>query len=224
MNWKNNRSIISHKPNIDEANLLELTKTNDRIIPSNWVIISLDPHTKNSSRSNVYNDLVELKDTNDIVIPLENKKKNKTEQSKNFKKNVILKDEDDEFNYLYGNTMMDIKFEFLDYIQYNAFPFLENQHHIKSPTFYDFLRHNSPVYNSLANSIQNKNRKIIRLINNKEKLNKIDIEKIDYLNNIDDIEYINNINNIDNLDNLEILDNSDEEIDNINYNDNKTFY
>ena len=220
MDWKNNLDIISHKPGIDEADSLELTKINGRIIPSNWVIISLDPHTKTPSWSNVYTDLVELTDTNDI-IPLENKKKNKTEQSKNLKKNVILKDEDDEFNYLYGNTMMDIKFEFLDYIQDNAFPFLENQHHIKSPTFYDFLRHNSPIYNSLANSIQNKNRKIIKLINNKEKLNKIDIEKIDYLNNIDDIEYINNINNIDNL---EILDNSDEEIDNINYNDNKTFY
>lgn len=155
---------------------------------------------------------------------VKNNKKIHIIPSKNLKKNVILKDEDDEFNYLYGNKMMDIKFEFLDYIQYNAFPFLENHHYMKSPTFYDFLRHNSPIYNSLANSIQNKNKKIIKFINNKEKLNKVDIEKIDYLNNIDDIEYIDNINNIDNLDNLEILDNSDEDIDNINYNDNKTFY
>lgn len=165
------------------------------------------------------------KSENSSEISEEIKVKNKTNinifSNKNLKKNVILKDEEDEFNYLYGNTMMDIKFEFLDYIEYNAFPFLENQHHIKSPTFYDFLRHNSPIYNSLANSIQNKNRKIIKLINNKEKLNKVDIEKIDYLNNIDDIEYIENLNN---LDNLEILDNSDEDTDNINYNDNKTFY
>lgn len=165
------------------------------------------------------------KSENSSEISEEIKVKNKTNinifSNKNLKKNVILKDEEDEFNYLYGNTMMDIKFEFLDYIEYNAFPFLENQYHIKSPTFYDFLRHNSPIYNSLANSIQNKNRKIIKLINNKEKLNKVDIEKIDYLNNIDDIEYIENLNN---LDNLEILDNSDEDTDNINYNDNKTFY
>ena len=139
---------------------------------------------------------------------------------------IILKDEDDEFNLKFGSTMIDIKFEFLEYIQDNGFPFLENNHRINSPTFYDFLKYNSVKYNSLANSIQNKNKKIMRLINNKKKLNNTDIAKIIYINNIEEIDDINimdNLDTLDNLDNLEILDNSDEDIDNINYGD-KTFY
>lgn len=168
-----------------------------------WQNISLS-----TAKTQQFFDLIEEKNDN-LFLTNKNKK-------------IILKDEDDEFNFQFGNSMIDIKFEFLEYIQDNGFPFLENNHRIESPTFYDFLKYNSVKYHSLANSIQNKNKKIMRLISTKKKLNNTDIAKIIYINNIDEIDDIN-IDNLDNLDNLEILDNSDEDIDNINYGD-KTFY
>ena len=149
-------------------------------------------------------------------------KKSEHSSNKNLNK-IILRNEDDEFNYHYGNIMIDIKFEFLDYIQENAFPFLENHHRMESPNFYDFLKYNSSKYHSIANSIQNKNRKIIKLINNKKKLNNTDIAKINYINNIDNIDSIDNIDNIEDICDIDEINNSDDDIDNIIYGD-KSFY
>jgi hypothetical protein len=165
--------------------------------------------------SNNFNYYDTVDSSNNYETQLNDKKPNlsNSKNNKKKKKNIILQNEDDEFNYFYSSIMIEIKFEFMDYINNCGFPFMENSYDIifsKKYNFYDFVKYNSFQYNIISNTIQTKNKKIMNLLNNKDKLDKSDMDKINFINSIE---------NIDDLENLDDIDYFDE-IENNDYNDN----
>jgi hypothetical protein len=103
---------------------------------------------------------------NDSEIKIIKQKKNNSIQKRIL--NYNLKNPDDEFEFIFNKFMVNIKVDFENYINNQAFPFMDNNLNLRGYNFYDFLKYNSKNYSDISNKIEEENYEHI-----------IDIEKED---------------------------------------------
>jgi len=78
----------------------------------------------------------------------------------NIEKPIIkynLKDPEEEFEFIFNKLLVNIKVDFENYINNQAFPFMDNNLNLKSYNFYDFLKYNSQNYIDIVNKVEEEN-------------------------------------------------------------------
>jgi hypothetical protein len=90
--------------------------------------------------------------------------KNIKEKNHNNQKPILkynLKDADEEFEFIFNKLLVNIKIDFENYINNQAFPFMDNNLNLKSYNFYDFLKYNSHNYSDVINKVDEENKEHI---------------------------------------------------------------
>jgi hypothetical protein len=104
--------------------------------------------------------------------PIETIKISITNDDTNDKKDNIIdiniKDKDDEFDKKYLSKISDLKFEFKEYIDYQALPFLNNLN-TKNYNFYDFIKNNSENYKNVIRQVEKENEEYLKQLEEDEK-------------------------------------------------------
>ena len=105
----------------------------------NW----LNAIKKNDSEFNNY---IEKKE---IIIP----------DKKVFIIDLNIKDPDEEFELLYNNKIIDLKLEFLEIINNEGLPFLNNKKILNNiyNKFFDFIKYNSKNYDNVIKNVEKQN-------------------------------------------------------------------
>jgi hypothetical protein len=105
----------------------------------NW----LNAIKKNDSEFNNY---IEKKE---IIIP----------DKKVFIIDLNIKDPDEEFELLYNNKIIDLKLEFLEIINHEGLPFLNNKKILNNiyNKFFDFIKYNSKNYDNVIKNVEKQN-------------------------------------------------------------------
>lgn len=86
--------------------------------------------------------------------------KNTKEKNFNNQKPILkynLKDADEEFEFIFNKVLVNIKVDFENYINNQAFPFMDNNLNLKSYNFYDFLKYNSINYIDVIHKVDEEN-------------------------------------------------------------------
>ena len=91
-------------------------------------------------------------------------------------KDPFIKDFDEEFDKIYSNKIIEIKFEFKEYIDEEGFP-LFNERNDTNYTFYDFIKENSYNFGTVKESVE---------IENEEYLESLIIEDNEYYDDYKD--------------------------------------
>ena len=99
------------------------------------------------------NDIEFQKNSNkENIIPYE-------EEISDNKNSVFIRCPDEEFNHIYMDKMIDIKFDFKEFIEHKGFPFLDkNPVFNKKLNFYDFLKNHSSNYKDVCRKIEQENK------------------------------------------------------------------
>ena len=82
-----------------------------------------------------------------------------------------IKNYDDEFDIKYSTIMVDIKIDFMDYINDLSLPFLDNNLKtldINEINFYDFIKNNCENYNKVVKDVDKNNKEYIKEMENEE--------------------------------------------------------
>lgn len=82
------------------------------------------------------------------------------EKKNNIQKTILnynLKNSDEEFEFIFNKVLVNIKVDFENYINNQAFPFMDNNLNLKSYNFYDFLKYNSQNYIDVVNKVDEEN-------------------------------------------------------------------
>jgi hypothetical protein len=83
--------------------------------------------------------------------------------------NLNLKNVDEEFNKEYSSNILDIKFEFRDYIEKEYLPFLNVMNKTTTKyNFYDFIKQNSVNYKKLMERIEKENEAYLKQLEEEE--------------------------------------------------------
>lgn len=90
-------------------------------------------------------------------------------------------DPDDEFYRIYSNIVVDLKIEFKDYIDDQAFPFLDNNLNFSEYIFFNFIKYNSLNYKKVYNDVIKENEEYLKM--------KEEDEENEYNDNIYDNDY-----------------------------------
>ena len=100
------------------------------------------------------NDIEFQKNSNkENIIPLDE------EIHDNNKNSLFYRCPDEEFNIIYNDKMIDIKFDFKEFIEHKGMPFLDkNPVFNKKLNFYDFLKNHSSNYKDLCKKIEKENK------------------------------------------------------------------
>jgi hypothetical protein len=85
-----------------------------------------------------------------------------------------IKDPDEEFELLYGNKIIDLKLEFIELINHESLPFLNNEKILNNNyKFFDFIKYNSKNFENVIKNVD---------IHNNEYLNQNEISDEENLN------------------------------------------
>ncbi len=86
------------------------------------------------------------------------------EQVPEYMNEIILKDIDDEFNYLYFSKINSIKIDLQTYISENAFPFFDKMLNLQRNieyNFFDYIKYNSKNFYKIKEEADEYNKKLI---------------------------------------------------------------
>ncbi len=101
------------------------------------------------------------------------------EQVPEYMNEIILKDVDDEFDYLYFAKINSIKIDFETYISENAFPFFDKMLNLQNDikyNFLDYIKYNSKNFYKLKEEADQYNKKLIE----EEENNDMDYDSFDF--------------------------------------------
>lgn len=73
----------------------------------------------------------------------------------------FIKNVDEEFEKIYNIKIIDIKFDFKEYIQNEQLPFMNKTPNFGKYDFYDFIKNNCKNYYKLSNNIDKENKKYL---------------------------------------------------------------
>ena len=117
------------------------------------------------NKSSKWSEIIKINDKEFEKIII---KKNIDEIENTNKSLYNIKNIDDEFEKIYNSILIDIKFDFEEYIKDQAMPFLDNRFNYNNYNIYDFLKYNSQNYIDITNKVKNENEENINDIENDE--------------------------------------------------------
>ena len=77
-----------------------------------------------------------------------------------------LKNIDDEFDYIHHRNILNISFEFRNYISYNFLPFMDKLN--TTYNIFDFIKENSYEYTKVINKVEKYNNELIKEYNQEQ--------------------------------------------------------
>ena len=77
-----------------------------------------------------------------------------------------LKNIDDEFDYIHHRNILNISFEFRNYISYNFYPFMDKLN--TTYNIFDFIKENSNEYTKVINKVEKYNNELIKEYNQEQ--------------------------------------------------------
>jgi len=77
-----------------------------------------------------------------------------------------LKNIDDEFDYIHHRNILNISFEFRNYISYNFYPFMDKLN--TTYNIFDFIKENSYEYTKVINKVEKYNNELIKEYNQEQ--------------------------------------------------------